>query len=112
MNQDTVKVIVDIGTALGTLIAAVVAFVKAIYPYLKTKITEAEDKKFQDIMDTVVLAAEQLKNIGEITNKLEYALSQAKLMLAEQGITKQDNTIRAEIESRIPEVNMEYNKDA
>ncbi len=97
--------IVDIITALGVLTTAIVAFVKAIYPYFKAKVSEVQDRKIQDILDTVVMAAEQMKKIGEVVDKLEYAMAQAESMLSEAGITLRPTTIRAEIESRMEDIN-------
>lgn len=85
----------DIIKAVITLITAIVS--AFLVPYIKSKYSEAQLKKWQSIVDIGVSAAEQLYNTDQAQEKKTYVLK----YLYEKGIKLDAETIENLIEASV-----------
>ena len=85
----------DIIKAVITLITALVS--AFLVPYIKSKYSEAQLKKWQNIVDIGVSAAEQLYHSDQAQEKKEYVLK----YLYEKGIKLDSETIENLIEASV-----------
>lgn len=88
----------DYTDIIKAVIALITALVSAfLIPYIKSKYTEAQLKKWRDIVDIGVAAAEQLYNTEQAQEKKTYVLK----YLYEKGIKLDADTIENLIESSV-----------
>lgn len=85
----------DIIKAVITLITALIS--AFLVPYIKSKYSEEQLKKWQNIVDIGVSAAEQLYNTDQAKEKKEYVLK----YLYEKGIKFDADTIENMIEASV-----------
>lgn len=85
----------DIIKAVITLITALIS--AFLVPYIKSKYGEAQLKKWQNIVDIGVSAAEQLYDTDQAKEKKEYVLK----YLYEKGIKFDADTIENMIEASV-----------
>lgn len=89
--MDYTNIIAAIITLVTTLLSAF------LIPYIKSKYSEAQIKKWQGIVDVGVAAAEQLYNTEQAQEKKTYVLK----YLYEKGIKLDADTIENMIESSV-----------
>lgn len=89
--MDYTNIIAAIITLVTTLLSAF------LIPYIKSKYSEAQIKKWQSIVDIGVAAAEQLYNTEQAQEKKTYVLK----YLYEKGIKLDADTIENMIESSV-----------
>jgi LL-H family phage holin len=94
-------------TRLILAIIGIMASVVSVYliPLIKAKLGANKWDQFMKIVSVAVDAAEQLGLTDVAINKLEYAMQQVKLTMQKQGLTYDDATIRAAIESLVLQLN-------
>src|SRR5574344_1984562 len=94
-------------TQLILAIIGIMASVVSVYliPLIKAKLGANKWDQFVKIVSVAVDAAEQLGLTDVAINKLEYAMQQVKLTMQKQGLTYDDATIRAAIESLVLQFN-------
>lgn len=94
-------------TQLILAIIGIMAGVVSVYliPLIKAKLGANKWDQFMKIVSVAVDAAEQLGLTDVAINKLEYAMQQVKLAMQKQGLTYDDTTIRAAIESLVLQFN-------
>lgn len=94
-------------THLILAIIGIMASVVSVYliPLIKAKLGANKWDQFMKIVSVAVDAAEQLGLTDVVINKLEYAMQQVKLTMQKQGLTYDDATIRAAIESLVLQFN-------
>lgn len=94
-------------TQLILAIIGIMASVISVYliPLIKAKLGAHKWDQFMKIVSIAVDAAEQLGLTDVAINKLEYAMQQVKLTMQKQGLTYDDATIRAAIESLVLQFN-------
>lgn len=89
--MDYTDIIKAVITLITTLLSAF------LIPYIKSKYSEAQIKKWQGIVDIGVAAAEQLYNTEQAQEKKTYVLK----YLYEKGIKLDADTIENMIESSV-----------
>lgn len=94
-------------TQLILAIIGIMASVVSVYliPLIKAKLGANKWDQFMKIVSVAVDAAEQLGLTDVVISKLEYAMQQVKLTMQKQGLTYDDATIRAAIESLVLQFN-------
>lgn len=94
-------------TRLILAIIGIMASVVSVYliPLIKAKLGANKWDQLMKIVSVAVDAAEQLGLTDVAINKLEYAMQQVKLTMQKQGLTYDDATIRAAIESLVLQFN-------
>ena len=107
MSINVTEIIVALIGTLATVLTAVAI------PWIRAKIGSQRWEQFMQIISVAVHAAEQMADAGVLDDsfqKLEYALARVKEMLTKQGITYDDDIIRAAIEAAVLTLKQNQNK--
>ena len=78
-----------------------------VWPYIKTHVSAEQLTTLYGIAQTVVFAAEKIFGAKMGADKLAYALSLAKKLLAKKGLTFDEEVIRAAIEAQVQQLNLD-----
>lgn len=92
---------------LGIIILLGGAISLFVVPYIKTHVSAEQLTILSGIAQTVVYAAEKIFGAKMGEDKLAYALSLAKKLLASKNLTFDEDVIRAAIESQVQQLTLE-----
>ena len=92
---------------LGVIILIGAALSLFVVPYLRAHLTAQQISILTGVAQTVVYAAEKIFGAKMGEDKLAYALSLAKKLLAKKNVTFDEDEIRAAIEAQVQQLGME-----
>ena len=95
---------------LGLILILGGIFTMVVWPYIKTHVSAEQLNILGGIAQTVVYAAEKIFGAKMGKDKLAYALSLAKSLLEQKGLTFDEDTIRVAIEAQVQQLNIENSK--
>lgn len=95
------QILIGVIAIIGGIVALFVV------PYLRTHMTAEQIAILTGIAQTVVYAAEKIFGAKMGADKLAYALKVAKALLAQKGLTFDEDVIRAAIEAQVQQLSLE-----
>lgn len=92
---------------LGIILILGGVFTLILWPYIKAHVSSEQLSMLAGIAQTVVFAAEKIFGAKMGPDKLAYALSLAKKLLAKKGLSFDEDVIRAAIEAQVEQLNLD-----